>query len=284
MRQAIVEVVGNLIAYLSEVEQSDQVKNQIDGFFDVLEERFMDNNSYVRTKLLQVTGQLCDLRAKFPKRRQRLTELVIGRLSDKSFWSRKQAIKTLVRLIETHPYSMHGGELDIQEWDAQFTQVTEELKAMINKPSKEKTASKDKSDNGTDMEVDDADRPSRVENDNSSEYDDDVERERDNNTGKGDDISLPTDEELLELQSSKEYVTKTLQQRYYADAIRFVHLIHRAVPVMCQLIASTMKLEVIEAMEFFVTIHRYKVRVASVRPPRSANHVRMFLMAILRGN
>ncbi|KAF9352012.1 Condensin complex subunit [Mortierella sp. NVP85] len=263
MRQAIVEVIGNLIAYLSEVEQTDQVKNQIDGFFDVLEERFMDNNSYVRTKLLQVTGQLCDLRAKFPKRRQRLTELVIGRLSDKSFWSRKQAIKTLVRLIETHPYSMHGGELDIQEWDAQYTQVTEELKAMINKPSKERAASKDKSDNGTDMEVDDADRPGRVDNDNGSEHDDDVERERDNDKGKGDDISLPTDEELLELQSSKEYVTKTLQQRYYADAIRFVHLIHRAVPVMCQLIASTMKLEVIEAMEFFVTIHRYKVRVAS---------------------
>lgn len=255
MRQAIVEVIGNLIAYLSEVEQTEQVKNQIDGFFDILEERFMDNNSYVRTKVLQVACQLCDLRAKFPKRRQRLTELVTGRLSDKSFWSRKQAIKTLVRMIETHPYSMHGGELDLQEWETQYTQVTEELKAMINKPSKKKSAARDTEENETDMEVDDT---NKSEDDDGSERDDNDKDIMD----KGDDIALPTDEELLELQSSKEYVTKTLQQRYYADAIRFVHLIHRAVPVMCELLASTMKLEVVEAMEFFVTIHRYKVRVA----------------------
>ncbi|KAI1319898.1 Condensin complex subunit [Mortierella claussenii] len=245
MRQAIVEVIGNLIAYLSEVEQTDQVKNQIDGFFDILEERFMDNNSYVRTKLLQIAGQLCDLRVKFPKRRQRLTELVIGRLSDKSFWSRKQAIKTLVRMIETHPYSMHGGELDLEEWQIQYTEVTEDLKAMITKPSRRKAVL----------------RGSKGGDDGMDEDRTDQEMEE----GKDDegDISLPTDEELLELQSSKEYVTKTLQQRYYADAIRFIHLIHRAVPVMCELLASTMKLEVIEAMEFFVTIHRYKVRMAN---------------------
>ncbi|KAF9438398.1 Condensin complex subunit [Entomortierella beljakovae] len=244
MRQAIVEVIGNLIAYLSDIEQTDQVKNQIDGFFDILEERFMDNNSYVRTKLLQVAGQLCELRAKFPKRRQRLTELVIGRLSDKSFWSRKQAIKTLVRMIETHPYSMHGGELDLEEWEIQYTEVTDELKAMITKPSRRRAILGQTSGNEGGMDVDEADQK-------ENEDDDDK------------DIALPTDEELIALQSSKEYVTKTLQQRYYADAIRFIHLIHRAVPVMCELLASTMKLEVIEAMEFFVTIHRYKVRVAS---------------------
>ncbi|KAF9345500.1 Condensin complex subunit [Mortierella sp. AD094] len=245
MRQAIVEVIGNLIAYLSDVEQTDQVKNQIDGFFDILEERFMDNNSYVRTKLLQIAGQLCDLRVKFPKRRQRLTELVIGRLSDKSFWSRKQAIKTLVRMIETHPYSMHGGELDLEEWEIQYTEVTDELKAMITKPSRRRAILRDSNRNEDGMEVDGAD--SQVAGDEDEDKD----------------IALPTDEELLELQSSKEYVTKTLQQRYYADAIRFIHLLHRAVPVMCELLASTMKLEVIEAMEFFVTIHRYKVRVAN---------------------
>ncbi|KAF9919096.1 Condensin complex subunit [Lobosporangium transversale] len=243
MRQAIVEVIGNLIAYLSEVEQTDQVKNQIDGFFDILEERFMDNNSYVRTKLLQITSQLCDLRVKFPKRRQRLAELVIGRLSDKSFWSRKQAIKTLVRMIETHPYSMHGGELNLEDWEIQYTEVTDELKAMITKPSRRKAALQGNSESEDALETDRMDQEEDGESDK--------------------DIALPTDEELLALQSSKEYVTKTLQQRYYADAIRFIHLIHRAVPVMCELLASTMKLEVIEAMDFFVTIHRYKVQVAT---------------------
>ncbi|KAG0342692.1 Condensin complex subunit [Podila horticola] len=244
MRQAIVEVIGHLIAYLSQEEQTDQVKNQIDSFFDILEERFMDNNSYVRTKLIQVIGSLCDLKSKFPKRRQRLTELVIGRLSDKSFWTRKQAIKTFVRLIETHPYSMHGGELDLEDWEIQYTEVTDELKAMITKPSKRRALLRKSVGMDEDgMEVDGAE----------------AENEEDNDQ----DISLPSDEELLELQASKEYVTKTLQQRYYADAIRFIHLIHRAVPVMCELLASTAKLEVVEAMDFFVTIHRYKVRAAS---------------------
>ncbi|KAG0090671.1 Condensin complex subunit [Podila epicladia] len=244
MRQAIVEVIGHLIAYLSAEEQTDQVKNQVDSFFDILEERFMDSNSYVRTKLIQVVGNLCDLKSKFPKRRQRLTELVIGRLSDKSFWTRKQAIKTFVRLIETHPYSMHGGELDLEDWEIQYTEVTDELKAMITKPSKRRALLRKSAGMDEDgMDVDGAE----------------AENEEDNEQ----DISLPTDEELLELQASKEYVTKTLQQRYYADAIRFIHLIHRAVPVMCELLASTAKLEVVEAMDFFVTIHRYKVRAAS---------------------
>ncbi|KAF9195978.1 Condensin complex subunit [Haplosporangium sp. Z 11] len=257
MRQAIVEVIGHLIAYLSEAEQTDQVKNQMDKFFELLEERFLDNNSYVRTKVIQIVGTICDLRVKFPKRRQRLTDLVVGRLSDKSFWTRKQAIKTLVRMIETHPYSMHGGELDLEEWENQYTEVTDELKAMVTNPSRRKAALK-KMDNNNDnnMDTDGAERGAETAEDQNQKQDQDDEQDQDK------DIELPTDEELLALQSSKEYVTKTLQQRYYADAIRFIHLIHRAVPVMCELLASTTKMEVIEAMEFFVTIHRYKVRVA----------------------
>ncbi|KAG0004923.1 Condensin complex subunit [Entomortierella chlamydospora] len=243
MRQTILEVIGNLIAYLSDVEQTVQVKDQIDGFFDILEESFMDINSYVRTKLLQIVGQLCNLRVKFPKRRQRLTELVIGRLSDKSSWTRKQAIKTLIRIIETHPYSMHGGELDLEDWEIKYMEMTDELKDMIASPLKRKAILRGSGGNEDDMEIDGAD--SQV-----------TGNEEENTAG-------PTDEELLELQSSKEYITKTLQQRYYADAIRFIHLLHSAIPVMCEILASTMKLEVIEAMEFFVTIHRYKVKRAN---------------------
>ncbi|KAF9174343.1 Condensin complex subunit [Mortierella sp. AD010] len=243
MRQTMLEVIGNLIAYLSDVEQTVQVKDQIDGFFDILEERFMDINSYVRTKLLQIVSQLCDLRVKFPKRRQRLTELVIGRLSDKSSWTRKQAIKTLIRIIETHPYSMHGGELDLEDWEIKYMEVTNELKDMIASPLKKKAILRGSDGNEDDMEIDEPD--SQV-----------TEDEEGNTAG-------PTDEELLELQSSKEYITKTLQQRYYADAIRFIHLLHSAIPVMCEILASAMKLEVIEAMEFFVIIHQYKVKGAN---------------------
>ena len=48
-----------------------------------------------------------------------------------------------------------------------------------------------------------------------------------------------------------------LTRRYYADAVRFIHQIHTAIPTLCQLLASTTKSEVIEAIEFFETAYIY---------------------------
>ncbi|KAG0259844.1 Condensin complex subunit [Actinomortierella ambigua] len=263
MRQAIVEVIGSLIEHLSQQEQTDQVKNQIDGFFDILEERFMDVNSYVRSKVVQTVLKLCDLKTKFPKRRQRLTELVIGRLSDKSFLTRKVSIKCMVRLIESHPYSMHGGELDLEEWETRFKQVTEELRAMVEQPSRRKSLkSPEDASSPSATAADGSETAMEVDENKEKDGQEDEQDDSDDHGGGGHRIELPTDEEAAEIMASKEYVTKTLQKRYYADAARFIHQIHRSVPIMCELLASTTKLEVVEAMEFFVTLHRYKVRTA----------------------
>ena len=61
LRCAVVEVCGNLIEDLTKQdERSEDHKKQIEGFFDVLEERFIDINPYCRSRALQVQTKLCE--------------------------------------------------------------------------------------------------------------------------------------------------------------------------------------------------------------------------------
>jgi condensin complex subunit 1 len=55
----MIEVAGNMITDLiQQEEQSDTTKAQIDGFFDLLEERVLDVNPYCRSRLFQVYWRL----------------------------------------------------------------------------------------------------------------------------------------------------------------------------------------------------------------------------------
>ena len=61
LRCAIIEVCGNLIIDLTKQdERSEDHKMQIDGFFDVLEERFIDINPYCRSRAIQVFTKLLE--------------------------------------------------------------------------------------------------------------------------------------------------------------------------------------------------------------------------------
>ena len=51
----MIEVSGNMISDLiQQEEETDTIKSQIDGFFDLLEERVLDVNPYCRSRLFQV--------------------------------------------------------------------------------------------------------------------------------------------------------------------------------------------------------------------------------------
>ncbi|CAJ0648167.1 14849_t:CDS:10 [Entrophospora sp. SA101] len=102
MRSCLMETLGNLITYLVNNEDDMQLnQSQVNSFFDALEERFLDVNALCRSRLLQ---------AKFPKRRQTLTDLVVRSLEDKSCHVRRNSIKLLTTLITTHPYGVIHGE------------------------------------------------------------------------------------------------------------------------------------------------------------------------------
>jgi hypothetical protein len=55
-----------------------------------------------------------------------------------------------------------------------------------------------------------------------------------------------------------------LQRKYYQDALHFIHQLSDAIPVLCQLLSSTNKTEVQEAMDFFVKAHQYRIADAIV--------------------
>ncbi|KAL9480268.1 hypothetical protein ACSS6W_005054 [Trichoderma asperelloides] len=136
LRCALIEVCGNMIAYLSrQDERSENHKSQLNAFFDVLEERFLDINPYSRCRTLQVYMKLCELEQKFPKRRQKAAELACRSLEDRSSNVRRNAIKLLATLIKTHPFTvMHGAQLSRKEWQARYDKVEEELNALKPPP------------------------------------------------------------------------------------------------------------------------------------------------------
>lgn len=252
LRCAIIEVCGNLISDLSKQEErSENYKTQINGFFDVLEERFLDINPYCRCRTIQVFMKLCDLEQKFPKRRQMAAELAARSLEDKSSNVRRNAIKLLGKLVSTHPFSvMHGGQLSYKDWDARLQAVEAELNSL--KPPADSPGLAEKR-NRADTTVDDAllDDATVVE---------DEPKETSAMTEEQQAAAL---KKAAEDAATSELMTRLqLTRKYYVEAINFVEVLHAATPIVCQLLSSKNKSEVIEAMDFFVVIDAYKVEAA----------------------
>ncbi len=56
----MMEVVANLIVSIVQGEQAENSLSQITSFYDILQTRFMDINSYVRSKVLQLLIKLAE--------------------------------------------------------------------------------------------------------------------------------------------------------------------------------------------------------------------------------
>ncbi|KAL8840565.1 MAG: hypothetical protein Q9170_001251 [Blastenia crenularia] len=252
LRCAVIEVCGNLISDLSrQEERSENYKTQINGFFDILEERFLDTNPYCRCRDIQVYMKLCDLEQKFPKRRQTAAQLAARSLEDKSSNVRRNAIKLLGKLVSTHPFSvMHGGLLSYTEWNQRLEAVQVELNAL--KPPSDSPGLAEREGN-RDATVDTAllDDATVIE-------------------GEAEEPSVLSEEQKAALikKAAEDAATTEMMNRlqltrkYYTEAIRFIEVLHDATPVVCQLLSSKNKSEVIEAMDFFVIIDAYKIEAA----------------------
>ena len=252
LRCAVIEVCGNLIIDLSKQEErNENSKTQINGFFDILEERFLDTNPYCRVRNIQVYMKICDLEQKFPKRRQAVAELAARSLEDKSSNVRKNAIKLLGKLVSTHPFSMmHGSELSYKEWDERLRAVEanmDTLKPPADSPGLGEKKSK------ADETVD------------SALLDDATIAE----SPRKEPAQMTPEEQAKALEKAREQAATSemmgrlqLTRKYYTEAIRFIEVLHAGTPVVCQLLSSKNKSEVIEAMDFFVIIDAYKIEAA----------------------
>ncbi|KAI1943391.1 condensin complex non-SMC subunit Cnd1 [Ophidiomyces ophidiicola] len=252
LRCAVIEVCGNLIADLSKQdERSESAKSQINSFFDVLEERFLDVNPFCRSRAIQVYMRLCDLDQKFPKRRQAAAELALRSLEDRSSHVRRNAIKLLAKLVSSHPFSvMHGGQLSFKEWEARLEAVDFELTTLKPPPETPMLAEVGLDSGHLDSQLlDDAtqladESPSKIPQVTGEQKVESIKKAQE---------EAATSEIIARLQ---------LTRKYYLEAIRFIEVLHSASQVVVQLLSSRNKSEVIEAMDFFVILDAYKIETA----------------------
>ncbi|KAJ2549206.1 condensin complex non-SMC subunit Cnd1, partial [Coemansia sp. RSA 1836] len=192
---------------------------------------------------------VCSGPAKFPKRRPRLIALISGRLEDKASNVRKHAIRALTLLLETHPFSLDGAELGIEQLEASLEKINGELEQMASAdPAKPAEAQADKEGNNSNGDADDDD--------------DDDDEDADASMANGE-AAADGSQDFANAGLSPEMAAKAMhlqfQQRYYRDALHFVYQLQEAQQLLLQLLGSTNKGEVMESMDFFVTAVRFRV-------------------------
>lgn len=191
--------------------------------------------------------KLCDLEQKFPKRRQKAAQLAARSLEDKSSNVRRNAIKLLGKLVSTHPFSvMHGGQLSYTEWSQRLEAVQVELNAL-----KPPTGSPGLAEGEATVDT--------ALLDEATEMD----AEARESTSLTDEQKAAVVKKAAEDAATAEIMNRLqLTCKYYSEALRFIEVLHDATPVICQLLSSKNKSEVIEAMDFFVIVDAYKIEAA----------------------
>jgi condensin complex subunit 1 len=80
-------------------------------------------------------------------------------------------------------------------------------------------------------------------------------------------VALSSEQEALAALQTDEVLHLRLRKKYYAEALNFIRQIEGAMDTMCNLLGSTNKPEVLEAIEFFRVAHEYKFLTAMVCYP-----------------
>lgn len=211
-------------------------------------------------------------KVKFTAQRVRLTELAIRHLEDKSATVRRHAIALINKLIVTHPFSMHGGSLNLGEWEERYLVAKAQL-GELEKKERENAPqgleAMEREEDETDEEDEGNEDDSEDEEASSNEEDGDgeprtpkkkpsqkVKKEKATaaiapSSGEGVDPRL--------LGSARMFV------KYHEDALRLIRQIEGAIPKINELLVSTGRAEVLEAMDFFKIAWEYRFESAKVR-------------------
>ncbi|KIO11298.1 hypothetical protein M404DRAFT_127590 [Pisolithus tinctorius Marx 270] len=281
-----------------------QTHKQIVGFFELLLSRTLDLSSYVRSKVLATLSKLCDLRVPFPKQRLEITKHAVAMLEDKASTVRKAAVALLTKLIMTHPWGlMHGGPLNLEKWEGYYKEVKEKLDKLEEAVGKAvergdededdiKGGKEDDDDEEGEEETGDGDEEAEsgkirnAINDDEMDVDGELHNAEDANMddeedskrpkkvmGKKakksrksvvDEVVIASEQEALAALESNEALYLRLRKKYYTEALVFIRMIEGSMEVITQLLASTNKAEVLEAMEFFRVAHVYEFDGAGV--------------------
>lgn len=264
---------------------------KLDGFFNLLFQRFCDSNTFVRLKVVSIFEDILKLPVPFPKHRLRLAATALRSLEDKSSQVRKHCITVLSKLMETHPYGvMHGGELCMDDWKARYEGIVKELSVFDlpeDEAAKKLMEDTDEEDSG-EKKSGDEDEDDEKEEEEEEDGSEKVSEDADGDTTMGDNSVVSNSESTKKKKSKKSKARKSemniaavdqqaalsnydhevlmklrLTKRYYSDAIQFIQILESAIPLVEKLLASKIKSEVLEAIYFFKTSWMYKLNGSS---------------------
>ncbi|KAH0581355.1 hypothetical protein H2248_012446 [Termitomyces sp. 'cryptogamus'] len=284
-------------------EEQRQTQKQTISLYDELIVRLMDISSYVRSKVLQILSKLCELKVKFPKQRLQITAAAVSALSDKVSTVRKGAASLLVQLLLTHPYVMHGGLLEQSIFETEFEVVKQELAKVEDKMGKaverndeddadhnedeedgeaQLSKKKKRSKGDDEMDVDEGEEAEAGEEGGDTEGEPSMAVDGDNGEPQTpqkktqkrsklaprksqlDIAALSSEQEALAALETNKLLQLRLKKKYYGEALNFIRQIEGAMETMCDLLGSTHKAEVIEAIEFFRVSHEYHFESAKI--------------------
>ncbi|KAJ9105989.1 hypothetical protein QFC19_003324 [Naganishia cerealis] len=227
MRMALIEIIGHLIRdlTLSDEGDADQQKKRIRSFFEILFERLLDLNSWVRAKVLQTLIKLCEL-------------------------------------LETHPYgTLLGGTLNLEVWQEKYDRVCQELEVLDMKEME--TAKRNAGEEQQEEDAaEEAHKPSsRADGDQSA---DNAPSARSHRAGNVPDLDAIAKEQMAAVKDGQAIRHLRMTKKYFADAISFIKLIQTGVPALSELLVSTSKAEVLESMQFFRVAYIYELPSAEI--------------------
>lgn len=278
LRCSVVEACGNVAVdiikqdYALNENTSEEMTNKsyndqhVEGLLDLLEERFLDQNPYVRTKAIQAFIKITNLPAKLSLKRQKMMILAVRSLDDRSTLVRRNAIKLMSKLLLTQPFAAaHGTQLKLEIWKERFNSAVSELEKLAEQVPNviQDYGGDDEEENdnqgGGAMDVD-------AENNdllNSSllNGDDDSDKDGNEDMTSAKRISDETvhDEELP---NSTEIAKAKLTVEYYRNAVNFIKIVEKGTDVVSRLLYSKNRNEVLECMDFLVLAHAYDIRNA----------------------
>ncbi|KAJ3056052.1 Condensin complex subunit [Rhizophlyctis rosea] len=263
IRMSLIEAIGNLIHNFLAMDNSDSAAKSMHAYYDIIQERFRDVNSFVRVKVLQVLMKLTEPRegsaiTDIPvATRPLLINLAAGRLHDKSSIVRRNAIKLLTRFLETSPFLVFPqdkGSLSLRYFESKKRELEELIKSKFPTemiPGIEPTEGEQSGQSAPvdAMEVDDA-------------TDMDVDEQPPAPPAPVEPAPPPAPDEESVVPMNQELQRLRQFLKYYTDGIRFIRQVKSMVATLCELLASNVKGEVVESMHFFVEAHRLKMECA----------------------
>lgn len=282
LRCSVVEACGNIVVDIlknstrdqGEDEDADYYRHQVAKLLNLLEERFLDQNPYVRTKAFQALSKVAELKVKLTERRQKMMMLAVRSLEDRSTLVRRNAIKLMSKLILNHQFQgSHGTQLALTFWKQKLKDAEAELMKYI--PADVQARPEQQSDT-SDVE-DDGDELDKVEQENNlngqaeatkkDEPTMDIDKEDVLEEGDREgesDIVANTSSFNDNLPDATVLARVKLTANYYKDAVDFVEAVQHGTDVISGLLFSKNRNEAIDAMDFLVLADAYGVENSHV--------------------